>query len=230
MLAELMRQWRSEGGSRARRVVALGSSNTELGPHCDGRFNWVSWLEVQLRQTVGMWVSVTNVGIGGETVTDLLARFDRDVTPHRPEVVVITVGGNDQWHLPLTTYRQRLAELVERVKGLDAVPVVQTYYSQMLEPYPTVNEGFVPWNEAMREVARAAGVPCIEGYWPMLAWHRREPATYAGLMRDGAHLNAAGHAVFGTLCTRAFGLPDAELPGDIAGQVRGALAGMRAGS
>jgi hypothetical protein len=60
----------------------------------------------------------------------------------------------------------------------------------------------------------------------MLAWHRREPARYAALMRDGAHLSAAGHAVFGTLCTRAFGLNDAELPEDIAGRVREALARM----
>ncbi len=32
------------------RIVAIGSSNTARGYHCDGRYNWVDWLDVGLSQ------------------------------------------------------------------------------------------------------------------------------------------------------------------------------------
>jgi len=48
-------------------------------------------------------VLVTNAGVSGQTVIDLLARVDRHIVPLVPLVALITIGGNDQWHMPVET-------------------------------------------------------------------------------------------------------------------------------
>jgi hypothetical protein len=77
------------------RVIGFGSSNTEQHWHLLGHFNWFSWLGCSLREWVGRHVTMINQGINGETAEDLLKRIDRDVISFKPNLVIITIGGND---------------------------------------------------------------------------------------------------------------------------------------
>ena len=38
---------------------------------------------------------VVNAGYPGDTTRELLARFDRDVAPHSPDLVILWAGVND---------------------------------------------------------------------------------------------------------------------------------------
>lgn len=78
-----------------RRVVGFGSGNTEFTWHNDGRPSWFCWVSACLRATAGKHVVATNAGIPGETTRHLLARFERDVVPLAPSLVLVTIGGND---------------------------------------------------------------------------------------------------------------------------------------
>lgn len=227
LLPEIVESWRKDP-KRPVRVVAFGSSNTELcGAPC-GRFNWVCWLETSLRTHVGKHVSVTNTGICGDTAAGLLGRFDRDVAGFAPHAVLVTIGGNDRRHVPVASYTRQLAELLGRVRALGAQPIVQTYYSLLEEDAgATPYEPFREYMQAAAGLAAREGVPCIDSFPAMDAWHARAPAEYRAVMQDPEHLNAAGHAIWGTLCVRAFGLPAPALPLDIATQVRAGLAQLR---
>ncbi|MBN1459075.1 MAG: SGNH/GDSL hydrolase family protein, partial [Armatimonadetes bacterium] len=115
------------------RVVALGSSNTELAYHSEGRHNWFGWLEVGLRDRFGRVHHAINAGVSGETSRDMLGRFDRDVAHYRPHVVIITTGGNDcdpVHDLSRNEFEVNLRELVARCRALaDCEVILQTYYA-----------------------------------------------------------------------------------------------------
>lgn len=75
---------------------------------------------------------IINKGVGGNKVQDLLARFDVDVVPFKPDAVVINVGTNDSYSPSSGTfdpnsidyYVGRLNELVQKCIDIGAKPVV----------------------------------------------------------------------------------------------------------
>lgn len=197
------------------RVIAFGSSNTDLRWHADGRHNWVCWLECALRHGIGHHVSVTNTGVSGENSTQLLARFDRDVVPHQPAAVIVTIGGNDQAAMSLDQYRSNLVRLIERIRAINAEPIFQTYYAFLDHEIADAAERFHGFMRAKREVVRKQGVPLIDQHAWFLPWYQVQPREYAGIMRDGMHLNPLGNLLMGILCIRSFGLADPEIPQDL---------------
>ena len=75
------------------RIAALGSSNTQrrlMGMH------WFDYIELGCKAQFGKGsVLCCNMGVGGETASDLLNRFDRDCGRFAPHLAIITCGGND---------------------------------------------------------------------------------------------------------------------------------------
>lgn len=65
MLDSLIENWK-EKPHKPRRVIAFGSSNTELHWHSLGHFNWFSWLSGAMREWIGRHVTTINSGIGGK--------------------------------------------------------------------------------------------------------------------------------------------------------------------
>jgi acyl-CoA thioesterase-1 len=83
-------------------VVALGDSTTAGTPGFvspreappDGRGDVKSQYAYWLMQAHPEW-TVVNEGVNGERSDEIRARFDEDVLPKRPQVVVIVAGVND---------------------------------------------------------------------------------------------------------------------------------------
>ena len=66
-----------------------------------------------------------NQGIGGNTLSDLLDRFDRDVTPNAPEYVWINSGVNDYFNdVTQEDYKLRMQNLIAKVQSIGAAAVV----------------------------------------------------------------------------------------------------------
>jgi lysophospholipase L1-like esterase len=74
-------------------IVAIGSSSTQGIGASDPAYAYPAVLADELRRR---WphlpVTVINKGIGGETVSAVLARFERDVLSHRPQLVIWQTG------------------------------------------------------------------------------------------------------------------------------------------
>jgi len=69
--------------------------------------------------------TVINKGIGGNTLCDLLARFDADVTPNQPKFVWITSSINDYYrNVTQAEFYDRMKELIGKVQGIGATAIV----------------------------------------------------------------------------------------------------------
>jgi lysophospholipase L1-like esterase len=208
---DVLMRWRQAPGTGVR-LVAFGSSNTHETWHNQGRWSWFGWLAAAVRDQVGCHVATVNSGICGHTTADLLARFDRDVAPLRPGLVLVTIGGNDQRLLGRKEFTANLATLAARIRALGAEPVFQTYYCPTVEA-PDL-ERFTAYMDLVVEAARDLGALVIDSLPAFSAWRRADPAAYQRIMHDPMHLNGLGHAIFGTVCCRGFGLADPPLPPD----------------
>lgn len=78
--------------NKTTRVVFFGDSITEAGVEPGG---YISKMRDMVKAEE---YTLIGSGIGGNKIYDLYLRFERDVLPQKPDVVVIYVGVNDVWH------------------------------------------------------------------------------------------------------------------------------------
>jgi lysophospholipase L1-like esterase len=88
-------------------------------------------------------IQIINMGISGNTVRDLAARWQRDVLAHRPDWLSIMIGINDVWRqfdawspteatIDLEEYRQTLEKLIQTTRPYLKGLVLMTPY--FIEP------------------------------------------------------------------------------------------------
>ncbi len=91
------------------RVVCFGDSVTGVYYHTGSRRAYTDMLGIALRQFAPQAkVEMINAGISGNTTENALARIDRDVIAHRPDLVTVMFGLNDMARVPLDVYRENL--------------------------------------------------------------------------------------------------------------------------
>ncbi|MBN1246148.1 MAG: hypothetical protein JXC32_00730 [Anaerolineae bacterium] len=189
------------------RFVAFGSSNTDRRIH---GLHWFDWLDLGIKQTFGRVHHCINAGVGGDTTRELLARFDEDVARYSPHVVLLTIGGNDanpDRALDSATYRANLFALCEMIGGLDAVPVLQTYYAADIPALgPTHGPRFLENMRIIRDVAVEADVSFIDHHRRWEPLRQQHPDLYRALMLDALHVNRLGNMLMGLDLLRAFDL------------------------
>ena len=75
---------------------------------------WVALLGERLKQE-RLDYSVVNASISGETSSGGLARIDAALSKHKPELVILELGGNDGLRgLPVAEMKKNLAGIIER--------------------------------------------------------------------------------------------------------------------
>jgi len=207
-LKDLTRSWK-KNPNKSIRVIALGSSNTELHWHSLGYFNWFSWLTSSFREWIGRHLTTINQGINGETVKDLLRRVDRDVINFKPIVTFITIGGNDaNSGMPLDEYRTGLEEIIDKLVDIECLPILQTYYCPIYEEMSETFQKFPEYMEIKRMLSDEKQIPLIDQYLYFSALYQNEKNLYSELMLDGLHVNPTGNAIMGLIACRSCYLPD----------------------
>lgn len=216
-LSVLLQEWHRELGQRPYRVVAFGSSNTEIAWHSEGRHGWPCWLACTMRMNVGQHVTFINAGISGNNAAQLIGRIQGDVLELRPHLVIITIGGNDYFQQrPLADFAADLRSLEATLREAGAAVAFQTYYAFL----PEAGFGLTQYMDVVRQVAESTGAALIDQYSWFLPWQQNDLPGYRTIMRDPAHLKPVGNALFGTLAGRACGLPDPVFPDDLREVVR----------
>lgn len=173
-----------------RRVVFMGDSRAEDWP---------------LPQVAGY--EFINRGIGGQMTIQVLERFDRQVAPLRPDVVLIQVGINDLATIPVFPDRQaqivadckaNIEQLVEKSAALGAVPLLTTILPLGAIPLSRrvlwsdeVIVALKEVNDFIRAFART-GVVVFDGESLIVDEQRVMRKAYT---RDYAHPNEAGYRV-----------------------------------
>ena len=94
-------------------VLIVGDS-ISAGFGLDTRKGWVALLEQRLKQE-GFDDKVVNASISGDTRAGGLARLPAALAAHKPDVVVIELGGNDGLRgQPPTQLKQNLASMIQQ--------------------------------------------------------------------------------------------------------------------
>lgn len=190
--------------SRHFRIVALGASNTER--YMPG-IHWVDVLELGLRSRFGRKFQIIDSGVCGNNTRDVLARFDRDVALFQPEIVIVTLGGNDcrtdRQSIPEEEYRTNMETIGSKIEALNAIPIFQTYYKMDLQAMDPVRaERFVRNMEVIREITKEHSWHLVDQYAIFdkvpFNTHRYE------LMINAMHTNEQGNILIGIELLRHF--------------------------
>jgi lysophospholipase L1-like esterase len=151
-------------------------------------------------------VRVTNTGIGGNTSSQGLARFEKDVLRHHPDLVILLFGTNDsvlrssgKYRVPVEKYRENLRQMVLRCRKANAEVVLCTLLPIIPEPYFTRHpkefydaEGglekiLLRYRAAAMDVGRELKVPVVDLYKVL-----EKDLTLLRPAPDGVHPNARG--------------------------------------
>jgi len=179
--------------------VALGDSTVEGIGASRSELNYVSRLYARLRE-VYRNARVENLGVGGATSVDVLARqLDRAVAL-APDLVTLSVGPNDiTERVPLTDYTRnidaifgRLASQTRAVLVVNLLPdLAVTPRFRGHEAEAVVGRRSIEFNAALARLAKRHGVQVVDLYEPS---RREVPARPELMARDGYHPSDLGYA------------------------------------
>lgn len=118
---------------------------------------WVALLQERLRSR-GYPQRVVNASVSGETTAGGLARLPGLLDRHRPQMVLVELGGNDGLRgLPLTKLEENLRRMATLSSDAGAVPVL--FEMRIPSNYgPVYSKGF---QAAFSRVAEALDAPLV---------------------------------------------------------------------
>ena len=136
----------------AKTVMVLGDS-ISAGYGIEPQQAWVNLLQKRLDQQYPKQHKVVNASVSGETTSGALARLPKLLQTHKPNVVVIELGGNDGLRgQPPQMIQKNLVQLIQQsqkanatvvVLGMKMPPNYGTAYSKAFENnYKVVSQQF----------------------------------------------------------------------------------------
>lgn len=143
---------------------------------------WVNLLAQRLTAE-GYGYKVVNASVSGETTQGGVSRLPRVLELHKPEIVIVELGGNDGLRgLPLASSRENLQRAIKLAKDARA----KVLLVGMMIP-PNYGQRYAQeFREIFASLAKANAIPLV----PFLL---DEVALKSDLMQeDGIHANARG--------------------------------------
>ena len=137
---------------------------------------------------------VVNAGISGDTTSGGLSRLD-SVLAHKPEMVIVELGGNDGLRgLPISATRRNLEQIVERLQKAG----VQVVLAGMTLP-PNYGPDYIrSFEQVYKDLARKYDVTLI----PFLL---EGVAATEFMQTDGIHPTSEGHRKVAEIVSRTIG-------------------------
>jgi acyl-CoA thioesterase-1 len=203
------------------KIVCLGDSITQGGEAPGGYV----WLIRKYLTALYPDMEVINSGISGHKSNDMLARFDRDVLAHRPDMVTISVGVNDVWHgfydghplgdgpggVPLKEYRKNVEEMVAKAKAANIRVVILSTTVIHEELSNRENAKIAGYNAVLRDIAHRNGALFVDfqkPFWSLIRDYRSTTGARDNLLTvDGVHMNPAGNRVMANAILNGLGVP-----------------------
>jgi lysophospholipase L1-like esterase len=176
-------------------ITAFGSSSTQGIGASSLAASYPSRLQAELaaRLPAGDRVAVSNRGIGGEDVEDMMRRLPRILAEH-PDLVIWQTGTNDPLRgVPLARFADltRAGIALMRAAGIDVM---------LMEPQDCPvfagKPGALAYRDAVRAIGAEFGVPVVRRYDLMEGWLHQDRLTAAQLQApDGLHMSDTGYAL-----------------------------------
>lgn len=163
--------------SRAK-ILVVGDS-LSAGLNLNVKDTWVALLQTRL-DAKGYGYRLVNASISGDTTSNGLSRLPRAIDLHRPEIVIIELGGNDGLRgLPIEIMQDNLAQMIRKSQDSGARVVL----AGMLMP-PNYGEDYTErFAAAYPELAKEFAIPLIPFFLEGVAL---DPSL---MQEDGLHPN-----------------------------------------
>jgi lysophospholipase L1-like esterase len=157
-------------------------------------------------------IRVLNLGTGGNTVTDLAARWNADVTAHKPDWLCVMIGINDVWRqfdsplapersVGLDSFKSTLDGLLRQTRPLLDGLVMMTPFVVENNPADPFRARMAEYGEAVRSLAtihRAEFVDTQAAFDAVLSHNHGTAIAW-----DRIHPGPVGHAVLARAFLRA---------------------------
>ena len=161
-------------------------------------------------------IHLRNAGIGGDTASDVLVRFEDDIAAFKPKYVTVLIGMNDGQYTGFkneifNTYRNDMTKLADKIKeiGSTAVLITPTIYDlrpalmgdNWVQPdtagkihYNAVLAFFGTW---VRQIADERGLGFVNMYEPLnrITREQRKTDPEFTMVEDSVHPGPDGQLV-----------------------------------
>jgi lysophospholipase L1-like esterase len=153
-----------------------------------------------LRLRPGLQLDVVNSGRNADTIPGNIARFERDVFAHAPDLVIWQVGTNDvTWLESNDSLTQKISDGIRALKasGADVVVMDQQYAPVILASQ------YSKMQTAIAEAAKRESVPLFSRFALMQRAVEGGVSMSALTAWDGLHNSAEGYDCVGRAIARA---------------------------
>lgn len=205
-----------------KKILFIGDSITEWGKPEDPEdlgIGYVRLVHDYLRVTYpGEEFSVVNKGIGGNRVTDLANRWEKDVLEEKPDLVSISIGVNDVWRqldqpdmdqVTPEQFAQVYEGLLGQLHDVEVVLMEPTIIEENVEAVG--NQKLASYVEIVRELGAKYQATVVPTHTAFLTYLKNENGV--ALTTDGVHMNSKGNMLMAKTWLDAAGESCAKLLG-----------------
>lgn len=180
-------------GDKGSSIVFTGDSITHGPLHTKGYRSYTEHFRERLKEKFkNENIMVFNTGVSGATTRDIIRDFHICVNIYDPDVVFIMLGMNDSSNqiVPLEEYRSNILELINKVREIGAIPIIQT--SNIIK-MDLSRKRLKFYMDIVRVVARENNVMLIDHYSHWGGLEKENSNIKNELLNDLIHPNENGH-------------------------------------
>lgn len=180
-------------GDNGSSIVFTGDSITHGPLHTKGYRSYTEHFRERLKEKFkNENIMVFNTGVSGATTRDIIRDFHICVNIYDPDVVFIMLGMNDSSNqiVPLEEYRSNILELINKVREIGAIPIIQT--SNIIK-MDLSRKSLKFYMDIVRAVARENNVMLIDHYSHWEELEKENSNLKNELLNDLIHPNEKGH-------------------------------------
>ena len=199
-------------GERSDTVLNSASRLAFLGDSITDGFTYPLLIEQALAEAGRPVPVLMNAGVAGDTAKSMLGRLERDVVPHKPTLVSLSVGINDVLRgVTAEDYGADVAAIGERLQAAEIPMLIMT--TTILGPRHGAHErALAEYNAILRRLAEVRGCRLAEVNRLMAA---ARDAGESLLEEDDVHINFAGYRIMARAILDALGHQDVPVPGTL---------------
>jgi lysophospholipase L1-like esterase len=180
-------------------IVAIGSSSTEGIGASDPAHAYPALLAEELhRRWPQLALTVINKGVGGEVASQMLARFERDVLPYHPQLVIWQTGSNQLLKSEnIEGYADTVRRGISRLKAARADVVLM---DPQFAPRVLARRMHLQIVDSIGAVAKDTNVAVFQRFAVMRHWISSGQFTIQDIVSsDGLHMNDVSYSCIASL-------------------------------
>jgi lysophospholipase L1-like esterase len=158
---------------------------------------------------------IINTGISGNTTETILQDFDWRIKQFKPNVVSLMIGTNDCFNekVSIEAYEENLNLLVEKFRGLGAIPILHTP-NLIIKELDTSRASLDKYVAVIRKVALEENIILVDnyGHWLETAEKAEGINVNKEWLNDPLHPDGEGHSEIARLMFKELSIFDPEAP------------------